>query len=1187
MKRVVSFVLTLAMLIGMMPMMITDVNATASAIKTNLELVERAKDVVHNYKTLYVMAGWGQPLTAQNKERLINKDTYNQKPARTSMINAASSDTFAFDCVCFIKALLWGWDGDLSATNGGAVYKSNGVADPNANGMIDLCKEISTDFSDIEVGEVLWMKGHVGLYIGDGLAIECTPDWKNGVQITACNQTISGYNTRYWTKHGKLPYIDYIDPMVRESYPCYGWIQIKSDTSYVKSLPCSDKTDPNSVNVESEPAKKGDTYLAIGLVRNTATEKGNLWYKVIAENKKTGYIYAGDTEYLATESDLELTGVNEPKEVKKGNTFPVTGVVSTQYRRLREVHVFIQLGTDGTYPSYARAYVEVDTTRYDLSNKDIDYNVHFEQLPVGRHTYYIAVDVRSCYAKSGTEMEFTKTDSMILKSYTFDVVEDTACKHTDKTSTVTAATCTAQGYTTYTCKSCGYSYKDNYTDKKAHSYGEWTTATAATCTADGTEQRACTACGNKEERTINAWGHKYESVVTEPTCTEQGYTTYTCSVCGDQYKGDYIDGPGHNYQAERFAATCMEYGRTVYTCTKCAHSYTEYDGDLLTDWSTTKPTGVDESLIESRTEYRTRVKEFTTGTTNTMSGWTLYDSTTQWSDYGEWSDWSDVVINESETTQVEEREAYKYYYYPCPACGVHMHGWGFTCPSDWGGGCGKATLRRDDYVKIWSDISYEDAKLKDFYGTGKYYTTIDGQRVFASSSNPITQYRSRTRTQETVYKFYKWSDWSDWSISEATATDHMEVETRTVYRYVEAELADHKYESTVKEPTCTEKGYTTHTCSVCKDSYTDSETPALGHDYEYSIPVWPTTAAAGKLKDVCKNCQDTVTVTLPQLNEVDYTYKVMKEPTYTAEGSAMYTWKNTEYGNISFSVQLDRLVATLSEIKIASNPVKTMYEIGEELDTTGLTLTAVYTDGSEKTIATGFTVSGFDSETAGEKTVTVTYEGKTATFTVEVEAPIVSSAKYVIADAEATAGSTVEVYVEIANNPGIVSLRNKISYDTTALELVKVEDTEMLVGYTTPAATIQSPYILRWADSLATKNNEANGKIVKLTFRIKEDAKEGQYEISVEHVESRNVDGKKITFAKATAKINVIDYVMGDIDGDGEVSDWDAILLNRYLAGWDVQIILEAADIDSDGEVSDWDAIVLERYLAGWNVTLG
>lgn len=63
-------------------------------------------------------------------------------------------------------------------------------------------------------------------------------------------------------------------------------------------------------------------------------------------------------------------------------------------------------------------------------------------------------------------------------------------------------------------------------------------------------------------------------------------------------------------------------------------------------------------------------------------------------------------------------------------------------------------------------------------------------------------------------------------------------------------------------------------------------------------------------------------------------------------------------------------------------------------------------------------------------------------------------------------------------------------------------------------------------------------------------------------------------------------FVAGDVDKDGEVSDWDAIVLNRYLAGWNVEVDLNAADVDGDGEVSDWDAIILERYLAGWDVKL-
>ena len=48
--------------------------------------------------------------------------------------------------------------------------------------------------------------------------------------------------------------------------------------------------------------------------------------------------------------------------------------------------------------------------------------------------------------------------------------------------------------------------------------------------------------------------------------------------------------------------------------------------------------------------------------------------------------------------------------------------------------------------------------------------------------------------------------------------------------YVDA--TGHSYEAVVTDPTCTEQGYTTYTCSVCGDSYVDDYTEATGHDYE-------------------------------------------------------------------------------------------------------------------------------------------------------------------------------------------------------------------------------------------------------------------------------------------------------------------------------------------------------------------
>ena len=177
---------------------------------TNIELANKLKDIAKNYKTLYVMGCFGAPMSAANKKRYTQNHEYNRQSARTAMINAASADTFGFDCVCLIKGVLWGWKGDKNAVYGGATYASNGVPDIGADSMIKVCKNVTTDFSHIEVGEAVWMEGHIGVYVGDGLAVECTPRWNNKVQITACNRSVSGYNRRDWTKHGKLPYVQYV-----------------------------------------------------------------------------------------------------------------------------------------------------------------------------------------------------------------------------------------------------------------------------------------------------------------------------------------------------------------------------------------------------------------------------------------------------------------------------------------------------------------------------------------------------------------------------------------------------------------------------------------------------------------------------------------------------------------------------------------------------------------------------------------------------------------------------------------------------------------------------------------------------------------------------------------------------------------------------------------------------------------
>lgn len=172
------------------------------------EFLERIRKLPQ-LKTLYVKGGWGAPLNAYNKKRVINAYDYNYQ--RRAKIEAASADIFAFDCCGIVKSVLWGFSADPSKNNGGAQYKANGVPDLSEAGFLRVCTYVSSDWSKIIPGACLFMDGHMGVYIGDGKAVESTPIWADGCQFTRVNNiTAKGRgNGRTWSKWGLIPYVDY------------------------------------------------------------------------------------------------------------------------------------------------------------------------------------------------------------------------------------------------------------------------------------------------------------------------------------------------------------------------------------------------------------------------------------------------------------------------------------------------------------------------------------------------------------------------------------------------------------------------------------------------------------------------------------------------------------------------------------------------------------------------------------------------------------------------------------------------------------------------------------------------------------------------------------------------------------------------------------------------------------------
>lgn len=76
---------------------------------------------------------------------------------------------------------------------------------------------------------------------------------------------------------------------------------------------------------------------------------------------------------------------------------------------------------------------------------------------------------------------------------------------------------------------------------------------------------------------------------------------------------------------------------------------------------------------DAKKQYQYQKKEYTTSSQSTLDGWTLYDSSYAWGDYGPFGEWTDlgngVVVEEGQ--KIERRTVYRYYYFLCNSCGAY------------------------------------------------------------------------------------------------------------------------------------------------------------------------------------------------------------------------------------------------------------------------------------------------------------------------------------------------------------------------------------------------------------------------------------------------------------------------------------------------------------------------------------
>ena len=135
-----------------------------------------------------------------------------------------------------------------------------------------------------------------------------------------------------------------------------------------------------------------------------------------------------------------------------------------------------------------------------------------------------------------------------------------------------------------------------------------------------------------------------------------------------------------------------------------------------------------------------------------------------------------------------------------------------------------------------------------------------------------------------VYYAGSEAQWKAISIS-STGNDDL-LNANIHYNYVSH---THSYKDVVTAPTCTEKGYTTHTCA-CGDSYVDTYVDALGHAWDNGkVTKEPTETETGTKTFTCTRCGETKTETIPKLTH-EHSYKaVVTAPTCTEKGYTTHT----------------------------------------------------------------------------------------------------------------------------------------------------------------------------------------------------------------------------------------------------------------------------------------------------------
>ncbi len=441
-------------------------------------------------------------------------------------------------------------------------------------------------------------------------------------------------------------------------------------------------------------------------------------------------------------------------------------------------------------------------------------------------SYTLAVDATGhtpevIPGKAATESQTGLTDGLkcsicdeIIKAQ--EIIPATG--HTIITIPGKAPTCTATGLTEgKECITCGNIVLAQQIIPATGHTVEIIPGKDATETQTGlTDGEKCSVCGTVTKQQVEipvlppVHNHDYVQVVTKPTCTQQGYTTFTCS-CGDEYIDNYVSEAGHVVKSVTVASTCTVAGEKYDICKIC---------------------GV---------KVNTEILSLAPHTPEIIPGKEATDTESGLTD-GEKCSVCGEITKKQETI---------------PAKGhlvITVSGISPTC-TETGLTEGKNCITCGNIVVAQQIIPATGHTVVVIHGKEATDTEpglTDGEKC--SVCGEITKNQeiipAKGHTIKTISGKAP-------TCTETGLTEGKECITcgNIVLPQQIIPAKGHDITSVVTKPTCTEKGFTVHTCSVCDYSYTNNENKATGHKSgEWKVAIAPQAGKTGLETQNCTVC---------------------------------------------------------------------------------------------------------------------------------------------------------------------------------------------------------------------------------------------------------------------------------------------------------------------------------------------